>query len=256
MTAKSRILTTVAAGIACMAATSGAMATATFTTVSAPTVSGEKNHAQLLSQVYGGTWTTSNGLDYTNGSLTATRLADAGVSTPTSLTTGVSGTDDAWTGPAATSIVAQAKYAADNSMFGYFDDTGTDHSFHALFNTGSAGASAAVLLPSSFRWGLQDLSTGKLWTSRASDQSTPGLVFPIPSDQMVTYKVTGANGESVTNEWALFWEDRGAGQVSDRDFNDAVITIQASAIPAPGAAALLGLGTLCVARRKRPAQAK
>lgn len=249
MTVKSRIVTTLAAGIAGIALANSAMAVGTFTTVNAPP-SGEKSQAQLLSQVYGGTWV-ANGNNYTNGTLTATRLADAGVATPTSLTTGVSGTDDLWTGPAASTIVAEAKYAADNSLFGYFDDTGSNASFQALFNTAATGTTANVALPGNFRWGLKDLSTNKLWTSRSADNLTPGFYSATPSDQMVTYKITGVNGEQMVNEWALFWEDRGPSQNSDRDFNDAMITITAVPIPTPGAVALLGLGSLGLMRRKR-----
>jgi hypothetical protein len=251
MTVKSRFVTTAAAGIAGMALAGSALATGSFTTINAP-AAGEKSQAQLLSQVYGGTWTLAgNGVDYTNGSLTATRLADSGVATPTSLTTGVSGTDDAWTGPAASTIIAKAKYAADNSLFGYIDDSGSDTSFHAIFNTAAAGSQATVLLPSNFRWAIKDLSTGTLLTSRAADNLSPTFYGGIPTDQLTTYKVTGVSGDQTYSEWALFWEDRGPGQNSDRDFNDAMITIQASAIPTPGACALLGLGSLGLMRRKR-----
>src|SRR6185369_17278726 len=167
--------------------TGGAMAAGTFTSVNAPSTPGEKSQAQLLSQVYGGTWSlASNGVDYSNGSLTATRLADSGVNTPTSLTTGVSGTDDAWTGPAASTIIAKAKYAADNSLFGYYNDAGGDPNFHTIFNTSQAGTEATVLLPSTFRWGLQDLTTSKSWTSRAMDNGTANLFGQVvPSDQPV-----------------------------------------------------------------------
>jgi MYXO-CTERM domain-containing protein len=231
-----------------MALAGGAMATTSFTTVNAPPA-GEKNHKQILSQVYGGTWTAAaNGLDYSSSTMTASRLADSGVATPTSLTTGVSGTDNAWTGPAATSVIINAKYAADNSVFGYFDDSGEDTSFHAIFNTSSIGSSATVNLPGSFRWALKDISTGRIWTSHASDNLGTGASANQSFDQLATYKITGSGQDM--NQWALFWEDRPYG-ASDRDFNDAMITIQTCPVPGPATAGLLGLGALGVARRRR-----
>jgi hypothetical protein len=151
MITKNRINASVLSAFALCVASGAAMATPTFTTVNAAT-GGEKNHAQMLSQVYGGTWSkNSNGRDYSSSAYSAMRLADAGVAMPTSLTTGVSGTDNAWTGPASTTIVAKAKYAADNSVFGYFDDSGNDHSFHTIFNTSSFDSPATVNMPATFR---------------------------------------------------------------------------------------------------------
>ncbi len=242
----------VVAALAGMGMSGAAMAAPGYTLVQNPP-SGEKSHQQMLSQVYGGSWSkSSNGRDYSSNSMTATRLADTGVSTPTSLTTGVSGTDNAWTGPAMTTIIAKAKYAGDNSVFGYFDDSGTDHTFHQLFNTGTLGAEATVTLPAAFRWALKDLTTGKTWTSRSSDNLGTGSYCNNTYDQLVTYKMSGRCNGMDCDEWALFWEDRPYG-ASDRDFNDAMISIQVChpAVPAPATAGLIGMGVLGAARRRR-----
>jgi hypothetical protein len=250
MITKNRTNACVLSAAALCLASGAAMATPTFTTVNNPP-SGEKNHTQLLSQIYGGTWSkSSNGRDYASSTMTAMRLADGGVAMPTSLTTGVSGTDNAWVGPAMTSIVAKAKYAADNSIFGYFDDSGSDHSFHTIFNTSAFNSPATINLPASFRWAIKDTSTNTTVTSRSSDNAGSGQWCNQSFDQLVTYKITDRNGNC---EWALFWEDRTKSQCSDYDFNDAVITISTCpTVPAPGAAALglMGLGLMAKRRRK------
>ena len=147
MMTKNRFTASVLSAVVALSATGAAMATPTFTTVNPPP-GGEKNHAQLLSQVYGGTWTLgSNHRDYSNGGMSAMRLADAGLGTPTSLSSGVSGTDNFWTGPALTTIIAKAKYAADNSVFGYYDDYGSDHSFHQIFNTSHFNSPSTINMP-------------------------------------------------------------------------------------------------------------
>lgn len=234
-----------------MGMSGAAMAAPGYTLVQSPP-SGEKSHKQMLSQVYGGTWSlASNGRDYSTSGMTATRLADKGVNTPTSLTTGVSGTDNVWTGPAMTTVIAKAKYAGDNSVFGYFDDTSGSSTFHQLFNTGTIGAEATITLPAAFRFAIKDLTTGKTWTSRSSDNYGTGQYCDNTYDQLVTYKMSGSCNGQACDEWALFWEDRPYG-ASDRDFNDAMITIQVCpAIPAPATAGLLGLGALGVVRRRR-----
>jgi hypothetical protein len=241
----------VVAALAGMGMSGVAMAAPGYTLVqNAP--SGEKNQQQLLSQVYGGSWSkSSNGRDYSSSSMSAIRLADSGVVTPTSLTTGVSGTDNKWTGPATTTIIAKAKYAADNAVFGYFDDTGSDHSFHQIFNTSNLGTEVTINLPAAFRWALKDLSTGALWTSRSSDNVGTGNYCNQTFDQLTTYKMSGRCNGQLCDEWALFWEDRPYG-ASDRDFNDAMITIQVCpTVPAPATAAILGLGVIGAARRRR-----
>lgn len=210
---------------------------------------GEQNVSSILGILFGGSFNAVGGpgsLDLGNGSITAQRIADGNVGGPMSLTASVGtlNTSDGqiWTG-SQVSFEVKAKYAGDNSVFGWRDDT-NGGAFSLVTNTGNLGASGTFDVSSSFRWALQDLSTGKEFTSRISDNvdgsgGTHG--------QLVTYRMTGAGFSTPT--WALFWEDR-MGSGADYDYNDSVIVISAM-IPAPGSAATGALGLILVARRRR-----
>ncbi|MBY0263628.1 MAG: hypothetical protein K2Q20_14880 [Phycisphaerales bacterium] len=233
---------------------SGAMATTQFSPVLSPP-SGERGHAFILGQTYGGSFTrSSNGVDFSNGTVTAQRLVDKGVAAPASLTSFVSGlpTDNTWVGPALSTLKVEAKYAGHNSTFGFFNDSssstagGALPTLQSLFNTGSIGSTATVNMPANFRWALKNNTTGKTFTSRAEDNVEGNSFF----DHLVTYRITGAGDAPGAVRYMLFWEDLTIGDCTDMDYNDAVI--QVTAIPAPGATALLaGAGLLASRRRRR-----
>jgi MYXO-CTERM domain-containing protein len=226
-------------GTACVAS-----ATPTFSNIN--NSSGEVSQAGLFHAVYGGTWTVqADGRSLSNGSLTATRVADGGVGMPLDVQTSTAtGADDqAWSSDSPVMIVAKTRFAADSHNFGWIDDTmallGGGPAFQVITSTSTLNTPVTVSLSSSFRWAFKDLSTNQLLTSRNSDNPSGA------ADQMATYRITGS---SVTGtKWLLVWEDRTSN--SDRDFNDSAIEV--SSVPTPGALALCGIAALTLGRRRR-----
>lgn len=251
MITKTRILIGTAAA-AILVLGNSAMATTSFTTVNAPP-SGEKNHKQILGQIYGGSfWGTGNGRDYSNGNISAMRLADRGAPTPTNLTSGVAAGDSFWTATSGVQLVAKAKYAADNSIFGWIDDSeGSGGTFQSIFNTSNLNAPASIVANGNFRWALKDLSVNRTYTSDPSTNEGAGQWCNQFFDQLVTYKITRCDNNGTVCEYVLFWEDRIKGLSADYDYNDAVIVVEACAIPSPAAGGLAALGGLMALRRRR-----
>lgn len=245
MITKTRILS----AIALSAVASGAMAQS-YTTINAPP-SGEKSHTQILRDIYGSTFTAmSNGRDLASSTVTAQRLADAGAGGPTSLSVGTAASvDSIWSGSSTFLVTAKAKFAADRSQFGYFDDTSASPAFTSLFDTGTLNSERSVTMTGPFRWALKNLSRGTLHTSDPNDNSGLGAFAHQKFDQLTTYSINRPG--LIGAEWVLFWEDRMKGEPADYDYNDAVIVITAQPIPAPASAALVGMGGVMMLRRRR-----
>ncbi|MGH7243523.1 MAG: hypothetical protein ACREJD_08925 [Phycisphaerales bacterium] len=208
---------------------------------------GEQNVSSILGILFGGSFNAVGGpgsLDLGNGSVTAQRIADGNVGGPMSLTAslGSLNTSDGqiWSG-SQVAFEVKAKYAGDSSIFGWRDDT-NGGVFSMVSATGNIGTSGSFDVSSSFRWVLQDQSTGQEFTSRISDNVDGSGAH----GQLVTYRMTGAGFSNPT--WALFWEDRmGA---SDYDYNDSVVVVSAM-VPAPGSLATGAFGLLFAGRRRR-----
>jgi hypothetical protein len=244
MSAHARMIRSVVSAAALCVAAAPALADPSFTTVT-PHPS-ELNHHQILHNIYGGAWSLS-GNDYTSGSLSAIRIADFGFISPLEASSGASSgvNDQTWAGQSIM-LTARAKNAGDNSHFGWIDDTQAIPAFVPLFNTGSIGASSTIVGSASFRWALKDLTMNTLFTSLASDNLDTNS---IARDQLVTYRINGLNTSEAV--YLLCWEDRIYGKGSaDYDYNDSVIELRATLVPAPGAAAVFGLAGL-LARRRR-----
>lgn len=238
--------------IATIAALAGtALAGPSYTTVR-PAPGGELGHAAILQNIYGGSWSmsTTTPLNVTNGAMTAARVADAGVASPISLASGsaVTGEDSAFAGQSVV-VTVKARYAGDRHVLGWIDDTAETPAFQPIISTSSHNVPVELTLSGSFRWALQNTTTGKLFTSRAGDNFGVGSASDQTFDHLVTYHINPKSGP--INEWALFWEDRTGGQSSDFDYNDAVFVVQA--IPTPGVATLSGIGMLLLSGRRRRA---
>ena len=218
-------------------------ATPTFTAIN--NSSGEVSQAGLFHTVYGGTWTVqADGRSFSNGVMTATRVADGGVASPLTIqtSTATSADDQGWSAGTQVTIVAKTRFAADSHNFGWIDDSTAPFSgpgFQVITPTSSLNTPVTVPLSTSFRWALKDLSTNQLLTSRPSDNPNGG------ADVMATYRITGSSNPGAT--WLLVWEDRTSN--SDRDFNDSAIEV--SAVPTPGTLTLAGLGVMFAGRRRR-----
>ena len=233
---------------ALIALASAAPAFAGFTTVN-PAPGGELGHAPILNNVYGGAFALNESpvpTYTTNTGYTLTRVSDNGLGGVMSIVGGSLTTDDqSWSrgdavGPV--TVIARAKYAGDSHTIGWIDDTAETPAYQSILSSTNFNNPAAVTLSSSFRWALNDITTGKTWTSRASDNVNASTTH----DQLVTYRVTGPSITQPT--FLLFWEDR-IGSGADYDYNDAVFEI--TAVPTPGAASLFGFAALAASRRRR-----
>lgn len=215
-------------------------------TVVNPPPGSELGHAAILTNIYGGTWSPS-GVNVTSGASSAMRIMDAGSIWGMSIPVGAPelAQDDVWSGGEVT-VIARARYAGDSHIFGWIDDSAAEPMFNPILSTSDMGNPVTINLSPGFRWALQNVSTGLMFTSAPSSNLGIGSRSGESFDQLVTYHVTGENG---VNELALFWEDRIGGQSADYDYNDAVVTI--TAVPAPGAGALAGMGLVGLVSLRR-----
>jgi hypothetical protein len=235
-------------------------ASAGFTTVHAPSAPGEIGHAAILSGVYGGTFSAS-GVDFSNGSITATRVHDfngfSGHSQPLNLLGTNMGTanDQIWVDGIA-HLQAVARYAGYNQSFGYYqgsDDPSTGFTSGTLLTLstnpflGDGPTAGPINIQGEWRWGRTGTTTNSSLNTDNADNR----------DHMVTYRITGSGLASLGYSadavvWMLFWDDQPYDS-SDRDFNDLAVEIVAvaMAIPIPAPIALAGLGLIGVVVSRR-----
>jgi len=186
-----------ASSVAALVSACAGTASANLTTVHAP-AAGEQSQYQILSHVYGGTFNGAAGYSapsYTNGTVTATRVADfflaGGVPVPgTDLhlvdVPAPGNTDQQWVDGIALAS-AEAKFAAYSQKFGY-KDVG---SYVNLFDV--TGSQYAVSGDASHQF-----SMGVPWNWARSGQGgifySQQLANQDKSDHMVTYQITGLAG--------------------------------------------------------------
>lgn len=202
-----------------------------FTTVNPP-APGEDSHREILSQVYGafGGEFTADGVNFTNGTLTAERIDDD--------------FDQVW---ADLNFTARglASFADFSQTFGYLPgSSGGD--FVELFELGgdeyAVSGEVSTTIDGEFRF-ARNGNRGILASSNPDDN-------PGDNDHVVTYLLTG---EGVSGSiWVLFFEDR---RNFDFDYQDLVVEVReagAFIIPTPAAfaAGLAMMGVAAVRRRR------
>lgn len=210
------------AAVALMA--TAASSYAGFTPVGPP-FPGEKTQAQILSNAFGGTFTPS-GENYTNGTITATRLDDT---TDTSF----SGNID--------SVEVLGVFAKLGQALGYSTDGSTVVPILTATGKGFAatGSSGPIDIPGSYEF-VRD-GDGQTFFSNPANN-------PDGKDHQVTYLLSGKGVTGKT--YVLFFEDLTAKNHGDFDFQDLVVEVNSAkpaTVPLPAAAytgmsLLLGLG--------------
>jgi hypothetical protein len=232
MGTKSRWIAVVFGTVGCVSG----VAHASFTPIQSPP-HGEANQAQILSEVYGGTFS-ADGHDFTNGSIRAVRIDDA---------------QDALVFSGQFFVRAVAKFADRAEAFGVTGGVGdlTPH-YHKLFEVQGSGYDVSGSRTEdnmNIRWAMKGSS---------AVYSTDASLNPKHHDAEVTYRVDGVSDNLL--EYMLFWEnlnaDEPAGTKTRSDFNDLVVEVfqrsgssatsvtNAAPLPAgiwPGSALLGGL---------------
>lgn len=150
--------------------------------------------------------------------------------------------------PANGNATAIAKFADFSQKFGYIpqrnDGSFNSADFQHLFDVPGGtngiglGGPSAVLDSGNvnFLWAL-DPSGAPMWTSLPGQNSD--LL-----DHMVTWLVTGVDGNSRGRSYVIAWEDLRNG--GDRDFNDLVVEVNIAPVPIPPAFLLLGSGLVAM----------
>lgn len=221
-----------AAFIAAAVTITAGTASAQFTGVRAPRA-GEANHAEILSRALGGTFDRVEKRDYTNGSITASRMHDR-----------KRDNDRIW--DAGTYHVETIAHEAGYThTIGVIAGEGRNFdNFENVVRSNELGSQQTVSVDSEFRWALKvdPQFGGNLFTSRGHDNADC-------VDHQVSYRLANSNGDLFG--YALFFEDIYGG--GDRDYNDAAVLL--TIVPTPQAAMLgfAGIGGLGVfgGRRRR-----
>ncbi len=211
----------------------------TYTPISPPP-GVELTHVEIMDSIYGGSFVPV-GNDYTNGTLTLTRVWDTNAGTETlHLLTGDPSidVDQIWTDGIAT-VTAEAKYADLGQTFGWNGGGTTGSGYIPLLTDADIGMpGVGIAISGDMLWGVKPTSGNEFWSR---NNQNPGS-----ADHLITYKLTGHAGPEI--RWVQFWEDLPNGS-SDWDYNDFVVEI--SAVPEPGTALLITLGLGLMAVRKR-----
>lgn len=219
---KTRIaLMLTAAGLVSAGANAG-----TITPVMGP-AAGEKSHAEILGDIFGGVFV-ADGDGFTNGTVGVARVDDD---------------DDQSYDFIEWDATALYSYAGAAQAFGTADDG-------ELFDVvGSQGAVTGSISNVPGDGDVEFARFGGQFTT--VDVTTNPSDNPAGNDHVVTYTYA-MNGQAVNNTYLLFFEDSGEGsRFDDYDYNDLVVEVVGTPIPEPTSLALIGLGGLAMLRRRR-----
>jgi hypothetical protein len=243
---RTMVLAAAVAGIGC-----ASNALAGFTTVNID--NGENpTQAQILDHIYGGSFTLEDGVDYSNGTLTAVRVSDTapqtgglGYNNP-----GPNATDQLWesNGPV-TATVEESQAEDASSPFGYFLGS-SGGSFTSLFSITGNNSPYAVGGSGSFNPGAQIF--------RFAADNKFGYLSSLPSqnvdgnDHIVTYEIDGLS--SLDKTWLLFFNDYGDNgtdaQYQYQNLTIQVQTVPASSVPEPASLMILSGVSIALLRRR------
>jgi hypothetical protein len=239
---RSMVMSAALAGIA-FAST----AFAGFTTINSGST---PTQPQILDHVYGGTFTLEDGVDYSNGTLTAVRVSDTtpqtgglGYDNP-----GPNVADQLWQASSVTATAEDSNAEYASSPFGYVLGT-SGGTFVPLFNitgSGYAVSGTGSFTPGSGSFRFEATNKFGPLSSSPSDNNDG-------KDHMVTYEINGLGGADKT--WLLFFNDYGD-TGTDANFNFQNLAIQLQTVPlstnsTPEPGCMMVIGGLGIALFKR-----
>ncbi|PHQ82593.1 MAG: hypothetical protein COB69_01580 [Phycisphaera sp.] len=245
--------TTRFAALTAAALMTGAASAQDLTVVNAPWA-GESTHSQMLSEAFGGTFSSlgqvtginaksgvSNLVDtgFTNGSYTFTRISDFGGSSFTTLVDIAGGDDSTW-GAGSYRAEVIGGYSSNEHTFGYMTQGGE---FQTVLEAGTGALEMASIHPNEqFSWAIQ--------VGQDRQYNADNLLNEGGQDHMVSYAMFDESNRLIGA--ILFFEDWG-GSGSDYDYNDFAVMLTLAPTPQAAMLGLLGLGGvgLLGGRRRR-----
>ncbi len=245
--------TTRFAALSVAALISGAASAQDLTVVNSPWA-GESTHSQMLSEAFGGTFTslgqveginakagTSNMVHtgFTNGSYTFSRISDFGGSSLISLTDIAGGDDTSW-GAGSYRAEAIGGYSSNEHSFGYMTEGGE---FQTILQAGTAGLDMTSIHPNEqFTWAIDVAGHREYYGQESMNGSG--------QDHMVSYAMYDESNRLIGA--VLFFEDW-HGEGSDYDYNDFAVLLTLAPTPQAAMLGMLGLGGvgLMGSRRRR-----
>jgi hypothetical protein len=245
--------TTRFAALTAAALISGAASAQDLTVVNTPWA-GESTHSQMLSEAFGGTFTSmgqteginaksgvSNTVDigFTNGSYTFSRISDFGGSSLINLTDIAGGDDSNWGGGSYRAETIGG-YSSNEHTFGYMTEGGE---FQTILEAGAAALDMTSIHPNEqFSWAIDVAGDREYNADSTMNEGS--------QDHMVSYAMFDESNKLIGA--ILFFEDW-HGEGSDYDYNDFAVMLTLAPTPQAAMLGVLGLGGvgLMGGRRRR-----